>query len=71
MEINNGGEGRVTLEFSHDHVAIRAADYAAAVAWYQEKLDFTLDQEWPFGEMQLAYLSNGTAKDRDPRRLPS
>ena len=52
----------MTLEFSHDHVAIRAADYAAAVAWYQEKLDFTLDQEWPFGDMQLAYLSNGTAK---------
>lgn len=23
---------------------------------------FTLDQEWPFGDMQLAYLSNGTAK---------
>lgn len=53
---------RVTLEFSHDHVAIRAADYAAAVAWYQEKLDFTLDQEWPFGDLQFAYLSNGTAK---------
>jgi len=29
---------------------------------YQDKLDFTVDQEWPFGDIQLAYLSNGTAK---------
>ena len=50
------------IELSHDHVAIRAVDYAGAVAWYQDKLDFTVDQEWPFGDMQLAYLSNGTAK---------
>jgi catechol 2,3-dioxygenase-like lactoylglutathione lyase family enzyme len=50
------------IEFSHDHVAIRAVDYAGTIAWYQDKLDFTLDQEWPFGDMQLAYLSNGTAK---------
>ena len=50
------------IELSHDHVAIRAIDYAAAIAWYQQKLDFTIDQEWPFGDMQLAYLSNGTAK---------
>ena len=50
------------IEISHDHVAIRAVDYAGTIAWYREKLDFTLDQEWPFGGMQLAYLSNGTAK---------
>ena len=52
----------MTIALSHDHVAIRAVDYAATVAWYREKLDFTVDQEWPFGDMQLAYLSNGTAK---------
>ena len=49
-------------EISHDHVAIRAVDYAGTIAWYRDKLDFTVDQEWPFGDMQLAYLSNGTAK---------
>ena len=50
------------IALSHDYVAIRAVDYAGTIAWYREKLDFTLDQEWPFGGMQLAYLSNGTAK---------
>ena len=50
------------IKISHDHVAIRAVDYAGTVAWYRDKLDFTVDQEWPFGDMQLAYLSNGTAK---------
>ena len=46
----------------HDHVALRVADYDAAVRWYTEKLDFTVDVEWPFGAMQLAYLSHGSAK---------
>ena len=27
-----------------------------------EKLDFELDQEWPFGDMRLAYMHNGSAK---------
>jgi lactoylglutathione lyase/glyoxylase I family protein len=55
-------ENTMPIELSHDHVAIRAVDYAGTIAWYRDKLDFTVDQEWPFGEMQLAYLSNGTAK---------
>jgi glyoxylase I family protein len=55
-------EDTMSIELSHDHVAIRAVDYAGTLAWYQDKLDFTVDQEWPFGDMQLAYLSNGTAK---------
>jgi lactoylglutathione lyase/glyoxylase I family protein len=46
----------------HDHIAIRVADYAGTLRWYTEKLDFHVDAEWPFGDMQLAYLSNGTAK---------
>jgi glyoxylase I family protein len=46
----------------HDHVALRVADYAATVRWYTEKLGFQVDLEWPFGDMQLAYLSRGTAK---------
>jgi lactoylglutathione lyase/glyoxylase I family protein len=46
----------------HDHIALRVADYAGTVEWYTTKLGFTVDQEWPFGAMQLAYLSRGTAK---------
>jgi lactoylglutathione lyase/glyoxylase I family protein len=55
-------EKPMPIQLSHDHVAIRAVDYAGTIAWYQDKLDFTIDQEWPFGDMQLAYLSNGSAK---------
>ncbi|MFC5263210.1 VOC family protein [Kribbella qitaiheensis] len=38
------------------HVGIRVPDYAAAVAWYTEKLDFRILHEWPYGELKLAYL---------------
>jgi catechol 2,3-dioxygenase-like lactoylglutathione lyase family enzyme len=55
-------EKTMPIQLSHDHVAIRAVDYAGTITWYQDKLDFTIDQEWPFGDMQLAYLSNGSAK---------
>jgi lactoylglutathione lyase/glyoxylase I family protein len=46
----------------HDHVALRVADFDAALRWYVDKLDFSVDQRWPFGELQLAYLSHGSAK---------
>jgi glyoxylase I family protein len=46
----------------HDHVALRVSDYDGTVAWYTEKLGFIVDQEWPFGDLQLAYLSRGNAK---------
>lgn len=39
------------------HVALRVPDYATTVKWYQEKLDFRLIHEWPFGDLQLAYLA--------------
>ncbi|MDJ1481948.1 VOC family protein [Cytophagaceae bacterium YF14B1] len=39
------------------HVALRAADYAGIVKWYQEKLDFRIIQEWPLGDLQLAFLA--------------
>ena len=52
----------MTLNLSHDRVALRVVDYDAAIAWYTTKLDFTVDREWPFGDMRLAYLSNGTVK---------
>ncbi len=38
------------------HVGVRVPDYAAAKAWYTEKLDFRVLQEWPYGDLQLAYL---------------
>ena len=52
----------MNISLSHDHIAIRVVDYAGTLRWYTEKLDFHVDVEWPYGDMQLAYLSNGTAK---------
>lgn len=42
------------------HVAVRVPDFAAAVAWYTEKLDFRVVHEWPFADQQLAYLAPAT-----------
>jgi catechol 2,3-dioxygenase-like lactoylglutathione lyase family enzyme len=39
------------------HVAVRVPDFEASKAWYTEKLDFRLIHEWPFGDLQLAYLA--------------
>jgi len=39
------------------HVAVRVPDYDASKKWYMEKLDFRLIHEWPFGDLQLAYLA--------------
>lgn len=39
------------------HVAVRVPDYEASKKWYMEKLDFRLIHEWPFGDLQLAYLA--------------
>jgi catechol 2,3-dioxygenase-like lactoylglutathione lyase family enzyme len=52
----------MALQMRHDHVALRVVDYDAAIDWYTTKLDFTVEQQWPFGDMRLAYLSNGTVK---------
>jgi len=52
----------MTLSLTHDHVALRVVDYDGTLAWYTEKLDFIVDQEWPFEDLKLAYLSNGSAK---------
>jgi lactoylglutathione lyase/glyoxylase I family protein len=39
------------------HVGVRVPDYEAAKQWYVEKLDFRVLQEWPYGDLELAYLS--------------
>jgi len=40
--------------FDGHHVGVRVPDYDAALAWYTEKLDFRVLQEWPFGDLRLA-----------------
>jgi lactoylglutathione lyase/glyoxylase I family protein len=42
------------------HVAIRVADYEASKRWFTEKLDFRVLNEWPYADMQLAYLAPPT-----------
>jgi catechol 2,3-dioxygenase-like lactoylglutathione lyase family enzyme len=49
--------------FAEHHVGVRVPDYDAAVAWYTEKLDFRVLQEWPYGDMRLAYLSPAAEND--------
>ncbi len=39
------------------HVALRVPDYARAMKWYTEKLDFRIVVEWSFAGMRLAYLA--------------
>lgn len=40
-----------------DHAGIRAPDFDAAVAWYQDKLDFRVLRSWPVGEKMFAKLA--------------
>lgn len=44
-------------ELSGNHVGIRVPDYAAAIKWYKEKLDFRVIHEWPYADEKLAYLA--------------
>jgi glyoxylase I family protein len=39
------------------HVAVRVPDYESGKNWYVDKLDFRVLHEWPFGDLQLAYLA--------------
>lgn len=39
------------------HLAIRVPDYEAAKSWYTQKLGFRVIQEWPFGDLRLAYVA--------------
>ena len=42
------------------HVAIRVPNFEASKKWFIEKLDFRVIHEWPFGDLQLAYLAPAT-----------
>jgi len=39
------------------HVAIRVPDYQRTKDWYTSKLDFRVVHEWPYGDLELAYLA--------------
>lgn len=44
-------------DISGNHVGIRVPDYAAAIKWYTEKLDFRIIHEWDYADEKLAYLA--------------
>ena len=39
------------------HVAVRVPDYQRTKDWYTSKLDFRVVHEWPYGDLELAYLA--------------
>ncbi|UFH57260.1 VOC family protein [Spirosoma sp. KNUC1025] len=48
---------------SGNHVGIRVPDYAAAIKWYTEKLDFRVIHEWDYADEKLAYLAPANTND--------
>lgn len=46
-----------------NHIGIRVPDYAAAIKWYTEKLDFRIIHEWPYADEKLAYLAPANSND--------
>jgi glyoxylase I family protein len=46
-----------------NHVGIRVPDYAAAIKWYTEKLDFRIIHEWDYADEKLAYLAPANTND--------
>ena len=50
-------------ELSGNHVGIRVPDYAAAIKWYTEKLDFRIIHEWDYADEKLAYLAPANTND--------
>jgi catechol 2,3-dioxygenase-like lactoylglutathione lyase family enzyme len=57
IQLPSRNEASVFSNMRGAHIALRAANYEGIVKWYQEKLDFRLIHEWPFGELKLAYLA--------------
>jgi lactoylglutathione lyase/glyoxylase I family protein len=50
-------------ELSGNHIGIRVPDYAAAIKWYTEKLDFRIIHEWDYADEKLAYLAPANSND--------
>ena len=40
-----------------DHAAIRVPDFAGCKRCFVKKLDFRVVHEWPYGDLQLAYVA--------------
>lgn len=57
IKLPSRNEASIFSNMRGAHVGLRAADYNTIVKWYQEKLDFRLLHEWPFGDLQLAYMA--------------
>ncbi|MBE9462656.1 VOC family protein [Dyadobacter subterraneus] len=55
--------GSALSEISGNHVGIRVPDYAAAIKWYTEKLDFRVIHEWDYADEKLAYLAPANTND--------
>jgi methylmalonyl-CoA epimerase len=52
----------VALALKHDHVGISVTDVDAAVEWYSQKLDFSIEHRFETHGLTIAFLINGTAK---------
>ena len=52
----------MSITLNHDHTALRVVDFDGTLAWYRDKLDFTLDRQWPFADMQMAFISHGDVR---------
>lgn len=62
----------------HDHVALRVTDLDTAIAWYEDKLDFAVEQRFGVEDRDYAYVVNGTVRieliggaDPRPREVPT
>jgi methylmalonyl-CoA epimerase len=52
----------VAIGFKHDHVGISVTDVDAAVEWYSQKLDFSIQQCFETHGLTIAFLAHGNAK---------
>jgi catechol 2,3-dioxygenase-like lactoylglutathione lyase family enzyme len=54
----------MTLTFSHDHIGITlAAEHLeSTIAWYENKLDFTVAEQFSAGESVFTFITNGDVK---------
>lgn len=54
----------MALNFSHDHIGITlAAEHLdSTIAWYENKLDFTVVEQFSAGDSVFTFISNGDVK---------
>jgi catechol 2,3-dioxygenase-like lactoylglutathione lyase family enzyme len=56
--------GPMTLNFGHDHIGITlAAEHLdSTIAWYENKLDFTVAEQFAVGDSVFTFITNGDVK---------